>query len=208
MKYHFDKDPTIGERYEKTGTYTNLEKEPLVSIVTTAYKNVPFNEKYFNSVNNQTYKNIEVIFIDNCSPDKTTEDAKPRLKYGKILTSLVDDGCAGGNNRGAKEASGKFIFILGQDAWIDEKCVENLVKVALQDENLIYTPKQMSYDGKVFFSCGIAVDIFGYPARTYTDDGSKQIRKIFYADGTNIFMTLDNYVKLDMMDEATFLFAE
>ena len=66
----------------------------------------------------------------------------------------------------------------------------------------------MTYDGNEFISCGIAADLFGYPARTYTKDGLVQTKRAFYADGSGIFMSKKNYLKVGMMDEETFLFAE
>jgi len=183
-------------------------KEPLVSIVTTAYKNERFNQKYFDSVNNQSYPNIEVIFVDSLSPDNTVVDAQKRIKRGQVVVSPTNAGCAAGNNLGVLNATGKYIFLLGPDTWTDPKCVELLVKAAEKDDEQIYTARQMTYDGKEFISCGIAADIFGYPARTYSRDGKKRLKKIFYADGTSVFMKRENYIKIGMMDEVTFLFAE
>ncbi|PIS23252.1 hypothetical protein COT49_00985 [candidate division WWE3 bacterium CG08_land_8_20_14_0_20_40_13] len=181
---------------------------PLVSIVTTAYKNEKFNERYFNTVNKQSYPNIEVIFVDNLSPDNTASDAKERIKKGRVVESPTNSGCADGNNLGVLNATGKYIFLLGPDTWVDKECVGKLVAEAEKDDNQIYTSKQMTYDGKEFISCGISADLFGYPARTYSRDGKKQLKKIFYADGSSVFMKRENYLKVGMMDEATFLFAE
>ncbi|MFH1566196.1 MAG: glycosyltransferase family 2 protein [bacterium] len=196
------------EVFEKYQPWFNKLKGPLVSIVTTAYKNEKFNEKYFNSVNNQTYKNIEVTFVDNLSPDNTVEDAKKRLKNGKIVISKINTGCAGGNNLGVSESLGKYIFLLGPDAWADKDCVKFLVEEAEENDNYIYAPRQMTYDGKEFISCGVATDLFGYPARTYTRDGRIQLKRVFYADGSGVFITKKNYLKVGGMDAETFLFAE
>ena len=203
-KYQF-KAREVFEKYEP-GFGSN--GKPVVSIVTTAYKNEKFNEKYFDTVNNQTYKNVEVIFVDNLSPDNTFEDSKKRLKNGKIVLSAENYGCAGGNNLGALHSSGKYIFLLGPDTWSDPKLVENLVNAAEKNPRNIYAAKQYTYDAKEFISCGIASDVFGYPARPYTSDGKKQLKKVFYADGSGVFMPLEEYIKVGMMDEDTFLFAE
>lgn len=194
--------------YKKYTTNFKKRKGALVSIVTTAYNNEKFNRKYFETVNDQTYKHIEVIFVDNLSSDNTKRDALNRLKNGKIVVSKINLGCAGGNNLGVLEATGKYIFLLGPDTWVDKNCVKTLVKSAEHNDNNIYTPKQITYDGKEFISCGIAADLFGYPARTYTRDGNTRIKRVFYADGTGVFMTRENYLKIGMMDESTFLFAE
>lgn len=196
------------EVFKKYEPEFDKRNPPLVSIVTTAYKNEKFNKKYFDSVNGQTYKNIEVIFVDNLSPDNTASDAKKKLKNGKIVVSKINTGCAGGNNLGALEAKGKYIFLLGPDTWIDKEGVKLLVEKAEKNENAIYAPRQMTYDGSEFIGCGVAADLFGYPARAYTRNGKKQIRRVFYADGSGVFITRKNYLKLGMMDEETFLFAE
>ncbi len=204
-KYEDKRKRKVVVKYDKR---LNRAGGPLVSIVTTAYKNERFNEKYFDSVHEQTYKNVEVIFVDNQSPDATTEGARKMIRNGKVVTSAVNKGCAGGNNVGVIESSGKYIFLMGPDAWADEYCVEKLVEVAEKNENYICVPRQMTYDGENFISCGIAADLFGYPARTYTKDGKIQIRRAFYADGSGVFMTRENYLKVGMMDKETFLFAE
>ena len=196
------------EIFQKSNGSLNKLVGPLVSIVTTAYNNEKFNEKYFDSLNNQTYRKFEVIFVDNLSPDKTREDAIRRLKNGKIVYSKINLGCAGGNNLGVKEAKGKYIFLLGPDTHVDSKCIERLVHSAKSSDNYIYAPRQMTYDGKSLIGCGIATDIFGYPRKTYEKNGTLLTQKLFYADGTGIFMTRKNYIKIGGMDEGTFLFAE
>jgi len=195
------------EVFEKYQPGFNKLKGPLVSIVTTAYKNETFNKKYFDSVNKQTYKNVETIFVDSASPDNTVEEAKALIKRGKVIASKDNIGCPAGLNLAAKEALGKYVCVIGPDVWLDKDCIRLLVEAAEKKEDAIYVPWQMSYDGKEFLSCGIAADLFGYPERAYTPDGKKQIRQVFYADN-GIFLTRKNYVKLGMMDEEHFLFAE
>ena len=195
------------EIFEKYQPGFKKSEEPLVSIVTTAYKTEKFNKKYFDSINRQTYKNVETIFVDSASPDNTVNDAKNLIKRGKIISSKDNIGCPAGLNLAAMGASGKYICVIGPDVWLDKDCVRLLVEAAEKREDAIYVPWQMSYDGETFLSCGIAADLFGYPERAYTPDGKKQIRKVFSADN-GIFLTRKNYIKLGMMDEEHFLFAE
>ncbi|MCL5004222.1 MAG: sugar nucleotide-binding protein [Patescibacteria group bacterium] len=205
LRVRRDESKEVYSRYESDFAW---DGRPVVSIVTTAYNNEKFNEKYFESIRSQTYKNIEVIFVDNASMDRTVESAKTLLQNGKVIASKVNTGCAGGNNLGVEEAGGKYIFLFGPDAWMDPNCVENLVKASEGHEDTVFAPRQMAYDGTFFISCGIAVDIFGYPARTYTPDGSHRLRRPFYADGTGTFTTRDNFLKVGLEDEDTFLYHE
>ncbi|MBU1017216.1 glycosyltransferase [Patescibacteria group bacterium] len=195
------------EIFEKYSHKLDKSEGPLVSIITTSYRNEKFNEKYFDSIDKQTYKNIEIIFVDSASPDNTVKEAKTLIKRGKIVVSKDNIGCPAGLNLAAKESLGKYVCVVGPDVWLDKDCIRLLVESAEKKEGAIYVPWQMSYDGKIFLSCGIAADLFGYPERAYTPDGKKQVRKIFSADN-GIFLTRKNYIKLGMMDEEHFLFAE
>lgn len=200
-----EQDREVFTRYEPG---FELLPGPRVSVVTTAYNNEKFNPKYFEMINSQSYSNIEVIFVDNNSADRTVASAKRLLRNGKIIASKINSGCAGGNNLGATEAEGSLLFFFAPDAWMDPYCVERLVKVSKEHPGDVLAPKQMSYDGITFISCGLAVDFLGYPQRTHTADGEKQLRRVFFADGSGIFLAKENYFLLGMMDEATFLFHE
>ena len=201
---HIGSNATLGG-YE---TEHKVLTGPLVSIVTPAYNNEKFSEKYFESISNQTYKNIEVIFVDNNSSDGTVESARKLMKNGKILVSKINTGVAGGSNLGVLEASGKYVLLLNSDTWLDSRCVETLVRVAEGGGAPVLAPRQVAYDGSYFISCGIATDIFGYPVRTYTADGSKKLRRIFYADGAGIFVSRGVYLRVGSLDEESFLYHE
>lgn len=94
-----------------------------VSIIVPVY-NV---EKYLNrcveSLLNQTYKNIEIILVNDASPDNSIAIMKEyEKKYPDIikciyLTKNVRQG--GARNRGLKIAKGKFICFVDSDDWVD-----------------------------------------------------------------------------------------
>src|SRR5271166_2129954 len=53
-----------------------MNHQPLVSIVSMCYRHEPFLDDYFQSLLRQTYENIEVIFLDDGSPDGSWEKAR------------------------------------------------------------------------------------------------------------------------------------
>ena len=57
-----------------------LESNPLVSMITYCYNGEAFVDKYFEAVLSQTYSNIELIFFNNGSEDKTLEIAESYRK--------------------------------------------------------------------------------------------------------------------------------
>ena len=107
-------------------------KEKSVSIIIPVYK-VP--EKYLRrcieSAINQTYKNIEIIIIDDESPDNcgiicdeyANEDNRIKVVHQK------NKGLSGARNTGVKEANGDWIMFLDGDDYIDNDTCEMLVSV-------------------------------------------------------------------------------
>lgn len=97
-------------------------KEPLVSIVIPVYNA----EKYLNdtieSIQNQTYKNWEAIFVDDCSKDNSCSIIKKYMdqdKRIKLLKMKINNGNPSyPRNYGIKKSKGKFLcFIDADDRW-------------------------------------------------------------------------------------------
>lgn len=96
-------------------------KKNLVSIIINCYNGEKYLQKTLNSVVNQKYKNFEVIFIDNCSTDKSANIFKKindkRFKYFKTKEKI---NLYEGRNFALKKCKGKFITFLDADDWWDE----------------------------------------------------------------------------------------
>ena len=96
-----------------------------VSIITTSFNSQKTILDTINSVNNQTYSNIEHIFVDGKSSDKTVEIIKNNSKRKKTLISEKDFGIYDAMNKGIINSSGDIIAILNSD---DIYCDENSIK--------------------------------------------------------------------------------
>jgi len=83
----------------------------------------------------QTYDNIEYIFVDDCSPDNSIDELKQVLsKYAnrreqtKIIKHHENRGLAAARNTGIENATGDFIMHVDSDDWLATDAVEILVK--------------------------------------------------------------------------------
>jgi len=121
-------------------------KYPKVSIIILNWNGKRFLKDCLDSIFKQTYKNFNVIFVDNASTDGSVGFVKE--KYRKEIRSrklwiICNDknyGFAEGNNIGAKYAMKdrklKYIVLLNNDTIVDKNFLKELVKVAESDEQI------------------------------------------------------------------------
>lgn len=111
--------------------------EELVSIIVPIYNVEQYLEKCIDSILSQTYKNIEVILVNDGSKDRSGMIAKnyaekdPRIKY----IEQENQGQGKARNVGIENAKGKYVAFVDSDDTIDKKMIERMIE-KLTDENL------------------------------------------------------------------------
>jgi glycosyltransferase involved in cell wall biosynthesis len=101
----------------------------VVSVIVPAYNVENYIGKGIESVINQSFKNIELIVVDDGSTDKTYSIARQYSSKDNRIKVLrqKNKGVSAARNRGIMEASGKYLIFLDSDDWLDENTVEVLV---------------------------------------------------------------------------------
>ena len=98
---------------------------PKVSIITPAYNASQFLSETIDSVVEQTFKDWEMIIIDDCSSDDTVSIATEYTKKDKrikVVRNKDNCGVAATRNHGLDVATGEYIaFIDSDDLWLPEK---------------------------------------------------------------------------------------
>ena len=113
--------------------------QPLVSIIIPTYNVEKYIEQAIDSILNQTYSNLEILVIDDCSTDNTVQMVKS--KYSKnqkirLYEKSQNLGPANSRNIGIKQAKGKYIALLdGDDYYIQDK-IEKQVRVLERNQDL------------------------------------------------------------------------
>lgn len=103
---------------------------PLVSIILTLYEIKPlYLNQCLKSILNQTYKNVEIIAVNDCSP-KTNYDYITKLSNKiKLYKNEVNLGMNKTVSKAFKLAKGKYIMRLGSDDYFSPKMIEKEVKM-------------------------------------------------------------------------------
>ena len=116
-----------------------MENNPLVSIIIITMNHEKFIEQACISAILQTYPNIEIIFLDNNSNDKTFEIAKKVLSQSaikhKILRNTESFGISKNLNLLISNTNGEFISILSGDDWYTQNNVEEKIKYFKENPN-------------------------------------------------------------------------
>jgi glycosyltransferase involved in cell wall biosynthesis len=99
----------------------------LVSVIIPTYNAEKFIAATLQSVIDQTYKNLEVIVVDDASPDQSVEICRqftdPRIK----IVSQKNRGLAGARNTGIRHAQGEYLaFLDADDLWLPEKLEKHI----------------------------------------------------------------------------------
>lgn len=104
-------------------------KNPLVSIVIPIYNVEKYLRECLDSILAQTYKNLEIILIDDGSFDDSGRIADEYAKKDKRIKFVrkQNEGASKTKNLGIKNATGKFITFIDADDYVREDFIENLV---------------------------------------------------------------------------------
>ena len=109
-------------------------EEPDISVIITVYNQANCFYKVLRSVQNQSLKNIEIIIIDDCSLDNTTEVIENYMKEDKRIKYLKNESNNGkikSRSDGVRMAKGKYITIIdGDDALSHENILFNSLTIA------------------------------------------------------------------------------
>ena len=108
------------------------EEQPKVSVVMPCYKVEKYLAECIESVLNQDYKNLEIIPVDDGSPDRSGEIIDQYVKKDSRIKPLHQTNGGYGNaiNNGMKIATGKYFAIVETDDYVEPDMISSLVKYA------------------------------------------------------------------------------
>lgn len=127
----------------------------LVSIIIPMYRVELVLPQCLNCLMKQTYKRLEVIFVDDCSPDRSsmvvrehTEALKSHGYTVKLIRHDVNSGVAAARNTGLDAATGDFIYYLDADDALNADAIELMVRQAQENQaDIVGINWWLSYSG-------------------------------------------------------------
>jgi len=188
-----------------------MSENPLVSVIVLNYNAGELLLNCIESVKKSTYKNLEIIVVDNISTDKSQRICKEKYPDIKLIQNDENFGYCEGNNIGIREAKGDYIIILNPDTIVESNWIEELISAYNKFGEGLYQPKHLSLNEKtVYMSAGNMLNIFGFGyAREKGNKDENQFNKIeeiSYASGTCLFTSSAVLKKVGLFDPFIFLY--
>lgn len=119
---------------------------PKVSIISVNYNQAAVTVELLESIKQLSFKDLEVIIVDNASKEDPTSALLAIYPSTKIIKSAKNLGFAGGNNLGIDASTGDYLFFINNDAEIVEGTIEQLLALFERIPNLgIVSPKLCYY---------------------------------------------------------------
>lgn len=109
--------------------------KPLISVIVPIYKVEPYLSRCLESIINQTYKNIEIICIDDGSPDNSGFILDQYAANDNRVRSLhqTNRGVAQARNTGINISHGEYLMFVDGDDWIACDCCQKSIETATRE---------------------------------------------------------------------------
>ena len=163
--------------------------QPLVSIVTINWNSTTVTCEFLSSIRkNNSYRNIEVIVVDNASDQNPTSFLVSSFPSVRVIRNSKNLGFSGGNNVGIKAAAGDYIFVVNNDTEFTPGLIESLLSVFQRKEDAgIVCPKFHYY-----FNKGV-IEFAGYNRINIFTGRNHMIGKGEYDNGQYDVLTQTHY---------------
>jgi len=192
-----------------------------VSVIIPHYNGIDILRACLESLARSSYPDLEIVLVDNASTDGSADFVRQQFPAVRIVQNEVNEGFAGGCNRGIEQASGDYLLILNNDTTHNPDWIDHMVAVLEQDENIAAVqPKIMSAQDPSHFDyaggAGGYIDLLGFPyalGRIFTtlekDEGQyDDPREIFWASGTAFLVRREALDQVGTFDEDFFAHME
>lgn len=126
----------------------------VVSVIVCIYNGEDFLRRCVKSVIEQTYRNLEIILVDDGSTDKSGEICDALAKTDKRIKVIhkKNGGVSSARNFALEQCIGEYVCIIDQDDWIEKDYVDYLLKLAIDNNvdvamvpQVIFTTDEQGY---------------------------------------------------------------
>jgi len=128
---------------------TSQPTTPLVSVIMVSYNTRAYTVKAMQTaLDSRGFKpsEIEVIMVDNNSPDDTVAYTRKHLPMVRVIANKDNKGFGGGNNQAIAESKGKYLLLLNPDAFLAPDSLRIMTDVLINNDDIVSVGPQLRYE--------------------------------------------------------------
>jgi len=189
---------------------------PLVSVITVNYNHADVTCDMLESLFRITYPNLEVIVIDNGSPDDDPSVIPQRFPQIAYIETGENLGFAGANNLGICRSKGKYILLINNDTIVTPGFLEPLVAKMESDQKIGAVSPKIKFhylENTIQYAGMTPINSYTVRSKAYghmeKDEGQHDHDRISaYAHGAAMMVSREVVRKVGLMSLAFFLYYE
>jgi len=135
-----------------------------VSVIIVNWNGKKWLKKCLDSLENQTYKNREIIIVDNASNDGSAEYLSKEYPKIRLIKNKKNLGFSTANNMGVKLSTGKYLLLINNDAWVEEDFIEKLLIFYKKHDYSVISPLEKRYKKEEITVLNTTIDPIVGPA--------------------------------------------
>lgn len=167
--------------------FKDIYKNPRALLIIVNFNGASFIGECLNSIFNQTYKNLQVLVVDNNSSDESVKFIKENYPEVEVLLNRQNKGYGGAINKAVKKGLKKYgnidyFGILNNDLRLDDEWLESLINYGEQKKQcgilagkmfIYHWPKYINSTGTLvnYFGSGWDRDFFELDQECHTESG-------------------------------------
>lgn len=185
----------------------------MVTIIIPNYNGDAYIEKCLQTLEMQTFRDFEIIVVDNSSADKSADMVEEKFPDVNLVRLSQNFGFCRAVNEGIKRAKSKYVILLNNDTSCDAKFVEALVDCIEKDDRIfsvsskmlqMYKPDRIDGAGDLYCALGWAFAL----GKDLNQRHYKKERNVFSACGGASIYRRDVFEQIGYFDELHFTYLE
>ena len=181
---------------------------PSVSVIVLGWGGESYVARCLAALSAQTHPNVEIILVDNASPDSTAAIVERYFPDVKLVRMGRNLGVAGGNNAGFRAASGEILILTNVDTEARPDWVALLVRTFAQDPSIGIASSKLVYpEGRIQYAGGVVDPKQGFARHIGVgkpNDPETGVRDIDFATGASLAIRRSVLDAIGLEDEAYF----
>lgn len=150
---------------------------PALSVLIVNYNGLRHLDECLGSLRAQTFRDFEIILVDNASTDGSVAHLEARFPEVRIVRSPINAGFAGGNNLGLPHCGAPAVLLLNNDTRVEPEALGNLAAALAERPGIgafaclllkHSDPSRIDSAGDTLYTAGPTFSFHGYPASILT----------------------------------------